>query len=120
MYDLIVLASPIQTLTLHSHLVLPPWSTPKPRYTVPSVQKIVYSTCSIHAIENEHVVLTALNSPEAKSGPFSLSPRTAVLPAWPRRGQADILPSPGTFTRHTVPPNPLPHSLDLYQIGAHR
>lgn len=55
----------------------------------PSVTKIVYSTCSIHAIENEEVVCAALESDEAKQGQFVLAPRDSVLPTWPRRGQAD-------------------------------
>ncbi|KAI0312107.1 S-adenosyl-L-methionine-dependent methyltransferase [Amylostereum chailletii] len=59
----------------------------------PSVQKIVYSTCSIHATENEHVVLSALKSPEAAAGPFVLAPRTQVLPTWPRRGAPGVLAS---------------------------
>ncbi|EKM78661.1 hypothetical protein AGABI1DRAFT_40935 [Agaricus bisporus var. burnettii JB137-S8] len=52
----------------------------------PSVQKIVYSTCSVHAIENERVVSSALNSDEASNMGFILAPREVVLPAWPRRG----------------------------------
>ncbi|TFK27172.1 S-adenosyl-L-methionine-dependent methyltransferase [Coprinopsis marcescibilis] len=52
----------------------------------PKVQKIVYSTCSIHATENEHVVRSALDSKEANAGPFSLAPRDQVIPTWSRRG----------------------------------
>ncbi|EIM90969.1 S-adenosyl-L-methionine-dependent methyltransferase [Stereum hirsutum FP-91666 SS1] len=52
----------------------------------PSVQKIVYSTCSVHAAENEHVVHQALNSEEAALGHFVLAPRSQVLPSWHRRG----------------------------------
>lgn len=59
------------------------------RPTVPSVQKIVYSTCSVHATENEHVVRNALQSDEAKSRCFKLAPRSDVLPTWSRRGQAE-------------------------------
>ncbi|KAG1747086.1 S-adenosyl-L-methionine-dependent methyltransferase [Suillus paluster] len=55
----------------------------------PRVQRIVYSTCSIHASENEHVVSRALQSDEAKSGSFKLAPRNDVLPKWNRRGQAE-------------------------------
>ncbi|KAJ8586927.1 williams-Beuren syndrome critical region protein 20 copy A [Rhizopogon salebrosus TDB-379] len=55
----------------------------------PSVQKIVYSTCSVHATENEHVVGSALQSDEAKSRCFKLAPRGDVLPTWSRRGQAE-------------------------------
>ncbi|KAF8322477.1 S-adenosyl-L-methionine-dependent methyltransferase [Clavulina sp. PMI_390] len=50
----------------------------------PKMQKIVYSTCSIHAQENEHVVRAALKSTEADG--WVLAPRAQVLPAWPRRG----------------------------------
>ncbi|KAL0954648.1 hypothetical protein HGRIS_003600 [Hohenbuehelia grisea] len=52
----------------------------------PSVHRIVYSTCSIHAIENEHVVRDALKSDEACTNNFRLAPRDQVLPTWPRRG----------------------------------
>ena len=54
--------------------------------TVPGVQKIVYSTCSVHAIENEHVVRECLNSDEGKSREFVLADPDEVLPGWPRRG----------------------------------
>jgi hypothetical protein len=46
----------------------------------------VYSTCSIHAIENEHVVRESLRSNEAQIGRFVLAPQKDVLPRWPRRG----------------------------------
>jgi putative methyltransferase len=62
---------------------------------VPGAQKIVYSTCSIHAIENEAVVRDSLNSDEAATGRFSLAPSNQVLPQWHRRGLADVLESPG-------------------------
>lgn len=52
----------------------------------PSVQRIVYSTCSIHAAENEQVVVAALESDEAKTNKFTLAPRSEVLPTWERRG----------------------------------
>ncbi|KAG1734159.1 S-adenosyl-L-methionine-dependent methyltransferase [Suillus lakei] len=55
----------------------------------PNVQKIVYSTCSIHATENEHVVGYALQSDEAKSSGFKLAPRNDVLPTWNRRGNVE-------------------------------
>ncbi|SAM07472.1 hypothetical protein [Absidia glauca] len=48
----------------------------------PNAKRIVYSTCSIHALENEHVVETILSRhPE-----FTLAPRATVLPTWKRRG----------------------------------
>ena len=64
-------------------------------HAVPSVEKIVYSTCSIHPEENEQVVAAALQSTEATDGVFVLAPRAAVLPAWPRRGQPGILDDTG-------------------------
>jgi len=57
----------------------------------PTVEKIVYSTCSIHPEENEQVVLAALQSAEAIAGGFNLASRAEVLPSWPRRGQPGIL-----------------------------
>ena len=62
---------------------------------VPFVQKIVYSTCSIHAIENEHVVQEAINSAEARKGAFKLASPDMVLPSWHRRGLPDKLSNPG-------------------------
>ncbi|KXN91668.1 Putative methyltransferase C2C4.06c [Leucoagaricus sp. SymC.cos] len=52
----------------------------------PNVQKIVYSTCSVYATENEQVVSSALESEEAAAASFVLAPREEVLPAWQRRG----------------------------------
>jgi len=57
----------------------------------PAVEKIVYSTCSVHPEENERVVSAALRSTEATAGGFRLAPRSAVLPAWSRRGKPGIL-----------------------------
>jgi 25S rRNA (cytosine2278-C5)-methyltransferase len=59
--------------------------------TVPTAEKIVYSTCSVHTIENENVVREALSSPEAITSGFALAPRAEVLPTWPRRGESGIL-----------------------------
>ncbi|KAG0746174.1 hypothetical protein G6F62_005583 [Rhizopus arrhizus] len=48
----------------------------------PKAKRIVYSTCSIHAEENEHVVKAILkNNPQ-----FELAKRDSVLPTWHRRG----------------------------------
>ncbi|KAK2980111.1 hypothetical protein RJ640_019534 [Escallonia rubra] len=47
----------------------------------PAVEKIVYSTCSIHQIENEDVIKSLL--PLAKSLGFQLA---TPFPRWPRRG----------------------------------
>ncbi|KZT07718.1 S-adenosyl-L-methionine-dependent methyltransferase [Laetiporus sulphureus 93-53] len=55
----------------------------------PSIQRIVYSTCSVHAIENEHVVRKALATDECSKGGFQLADPAMVLPGWKRRGLAD-------------------------------
>jgi len=60
----------------------------------PSVQRIVYSTCSIHAIENEHVVRQALTTDEALNGRFRLAQPENVLPSWTRRGLVDEMYNP--------------------------
>ncbi|KAG8857591.1 hypothetical protein FRB96_005609 [Tulasnella sp. 330] len=60
----------------------------------PSASKIVYSTCSVHAEEDEHVVRDALASAEAR-GMFKLAPRSMLLPDWPRRGIAKELGAAG-------------------------
>lgn len=52
----------------------------------PAAQYVVYSTCSIHAIENEHVVERLLLDPDIKQRGWKVRPRAAVLPGWPRRG----------------------------------
>ncbi|KAI0649344.1 S-adenosyl-L-methionine-dependent methyltransferase [Trametes meyenii] len=57
--------------------------------TFPSVQRIVYSTCSVHAIENEHVVRQAIKTEEAITGRFRLGRKSDVLPTWHRRGIPD-------------------------------
>ncbi|KAI0360043.1 S-adenosyl-L-methionine-dependent methyltransferase, partial [Trametes cingulata] len=62
--------------------------------TFPSVQRIVYSTCSVHAIENEHVVRQAIKSEEAKSGRFRLGRKEEVLPTWKRRGISEEMDDP--------------------------
>ncbi|KAF6126114.1 NOP2/Sun RNA methyltransferase 5 [Phyllostomus discolor] len=48
--------------------------------TFPSLQRLVYSTCSVCQEENEDVVRDAL---QQSSGTFRLTP---VLPSWPHRG----------------------------------
>ncbi|KAG0345049.1 hypothetical protein BG004_004009 [Podila humilis] len=61
--------------------------------TFPNVRKISYSTCSIYAEENEHVVTTLLKNHWPK---WKLSPRSRVLPTWHRRGYpADVCDIPG-------------------------
>lgn len=66
-------------------------------WTVPAVQRIVYSTCSIHAIEDEHVVRAALKSNEALSRHFELAPQSQVLPQWKRRGYSNEMDDPRAF-----------------------
>lgn len=68
---------------------------------VPRVRRIVYSTCSIHAIENERVVCEALRSDEAGRRNFKLAPPEEVLPSWHRRGLPDELESPGENNKPT-------------------
>ncbi|KAJ2670128.1 hypothetical protein GGH99_006284 [Coemansia sp. RSA 1285] len=48
----------------------------------PNVKRISYSTCSIHAEENETVVARILQSQDE----FGLAPASDVIPTWPRRG----------------------------------
>jgi len=60
----------------------------------PSVTRIVYSTCSVHATENEHVVREALKTEEALSGRFNLASPSDILPRWPRRGRKDEMDDP--------------------------
>ena len=49
--------------------------------TLPSLQRLVYSTCSVHQQENEDVVKAVL--PEAEELGFKLR---HALPSWSRRG----------------------------------
>lgn len=58
----------------------------------PAARKITYSTCSVHAEENEQVVLKALQSDVGKSRGWRVLPREAQvsgMKAWPVRGQMD-------------------------------
>lgn len=52
----------------------------------PKAQVVVYSTCSIHAQENEHVVERLLDDPTVAAQGWRVANRTTVLPEWPRRG----------------------------------
>lgn len=64
---------------------------------VPKAEKIVYSTCSIHARENEHVVQNAIKSEEARQRGWRLAPRPLVLPSWHRRGLPSELGDPSEY-----------------------
>jgi putative methyltransferase len=55
--------------------------------TFPSARRITYSTCSIHAIENEQVVMATLQTKVAKRrGWRVLGREEGVLSEWERRG----------------------------------
>jgi len=61
-------------------------------FQFPRARKITYSTCSIRAEENEHVVVRALTSPVAKKGGWHILPRAAQVSgmnAWHIRGDVN-------------------------------
>lgn len=61
-------------------------------FSFPAARKITYSTCSVHAEENEQVVLKALQSDVGKRRGWRVLPREAQvsgMKAWPVRGQID-------------------------------
>ena len=49
----------------------------------PKARAVVYSTCSIHAIEDELVVRAALRDPAVRAAGWGLA---TALPSWPCRG----------------------------------
>lgn len=58
-------------------------------FEFPQARKITYSTCSIHAAENEHVVIQALQSPIAQSRHWRILPRDQQISGaktWTIRG----------------------------------
>lgn len=68
-------------------------------FRFPRAKRVTYSTCSIHAEENEHVVVKALNSPLAQQRGWRILRRDEQVPgmkAWDVRGRmgecGDLLP----------------------------
>ncbi|CCE62492.1 hypothetical protein TPHA_0C03400 [Tetrapisispora phaffii CBS 4417] len=57
--------------------------------TFPKARKLVYSTCSIHAEENERVVIDLLLDETIKKAGWRVANREKVIPTWPRRGWVD-------------------------------
>ncbi len=58
-------------------------------FRFPAATKITYSTCSVHAEENEHVVFQALQSDVARDRGWHLLERRSQVPGmreWPVRG----------------------------------
>ena len=52
----------------------------------PKVQKVVYSTCSVHQEENEDVVMAALAQKDIDTK-WRIASREEALPSWPLRGR---------------------------------
>ncbi|KAI4260663.1 MAG: hypothetical protein L6R42_003965, partial [Xanthoria sp. 1 TBL-2021] len=62
-------------------------------FRFPNARRISYSTCSIHAEENEHVVIAALRSSEAKQYGWHVLGRNEQIHgmnAWPFRGDIQV------------------------------
>lgn len=62
------------------------FSIVKHALSFPNVKKVVYSTCSIHAQENERVVIDLINDPLIKKRGWKVANRSQVIPNWERRG----------------------------------
>ncbi len=61
-------------------------------FKYPAARKITYSTCSVHAEENEHVVRQALEDPEAKKAGWRILKRDEQIRGmkeWPVRGSQE-------------------------------
>ncbi len=61
-------------------------------FSFPSARKIIYSTCSLHVIENEVVVLKALTSSVSRQRGWRILKREEQVigaRAWPLRGDSD-------------------------------
>lgn len=71
------------------------FSIMKHALSFPNALKVVYSTCSIHAEENERVVVDLLLDEEIRAKGWKLAPRSVVIPAWERRGWAQEFTSVG-------------------------
>ncbi|AMD20525.1 HDL219Cp [Eremothecium sinecaudum] len=54
----------------------------------PNAKKLVYSTCSIHAEENERVVIDLLTDNKVNQYGWRVASMDKVIPTWPRRGFA--------------------------------
>ena len=54
--------------------------------SIPGVRRVVYSTCSVHNMENEAVVAAALAT-QRELPPSRQFRLISALPAWPRRGR---------------------------------
>lgn len=52
----------------------------------PHAKRVTYSTCSIYAQENEHVVVSALLSPIATEHGWTVDSELGMLKGWERRG----------------------------------
>ncbi|BFZ57712.1 hypothetical protein PYCC9005_004765 [Savitreella phatthalungensis] len=64
----------------------------------PNAYRIAYSTCSVHAIEDEAVVVKAVLSQEPATGEWGrwhVAERKDALPGWPLRGRADACMASG-------------------------